>query len=66
MAVVKILELIGTSDLSWEDAAKQAVKKASESVKNITGIDVISQKAKVENNDITEYKVNVKVAFTVE
>ncbi|MBD3248440.1 dodecin domain-containing protein [Candidatus Woesearchaeota archaeon] len=66
MAIVKIIELIGTSSISWEDAAKQAVKKAGESVKNITGIDVIGQKAKVEKGEITEYRVNTKVAFTVE
>lgn len=66
MAVVKIIELIATSEKSWEEATKHALEEAAKTVRNITGIDVISCKAEVKNNQIVNYKVNVKIAFLVE
>ena len=66
MAVIKIIELMATSEKSWEDATKHALEEASKTVRNITGIDVLGCKAEVKNNQITNYKVNVKIAFTVE
>ena len=65
MPVVKVIELVGTSTLSWEDATKNAVAEAAKTVRNITGIDVIGQKAVVEDNVIKEFRANVKVAFVV-
>ena len=64
--VVKLIELIGTSSKSWEDAVESAIIKAGESLKNIHAVDVLSFKAKVENGKISEYRANVKVAFVVE
>ncbi len=65
MNTVKIIELIGISKKSWEDAANNAVKDAQETVEGITGLEVAGQTAKVENGQITEYRANVKVAFLV-
>ncbi len=65
MSTVKVIELIGTSSQSWEDAANSAVKEAQETIKGITGLEVVAQTAKVENGVITEYRTNVKVAFLV-
>jgi flavin-binding protein dodecin len=65
MPVVKVIELVGTSTVSWEDAAKNAVAEAAKTVRNITGIDVIGQTAVVEDNVIKEFRANVKVAFVV-
>ncbi len=65
MNTVKVIEIIGTSDESWEDAAKQALKDAEKSVENITGIEVVSQTADVENNEIKYYKTAIRVAFIV-
>jgi flavin-binding protein dodecin len=65
MPVVKVIELVGTSTVSWEDAAKNAVAEAAKTVRNITGIDVIGQTAAVEDNAITEFRANVKIAFVV-
>ncbi len=62
---IKIVELVGISKKSFDDAVAQAVKKASESIKGITGVEVISQGAKVSNGKITQYRANVKLAFTV-
>ena len=63
---VKILELIGGSDKSWEDAVQEALREAAKTVKNIVGVDVLGFKADVNNGKITRYKAHVKIAFTVE
>ncbi|MGI5822317.1 MAG: dodecin family protein [Dethiobacteria bacterium] len=65
MSVAKIIELIGASDLSWEDAVQDAVQKASETVEGITGVEVQNFTANVENDEVVEYKANVKLAFEV-
>ena len=64
--VVKLIELIGVSSKSWEDAVESAVNKAGESLKNIHAVDVLGFKAKVENGKISEYRANVKIAFVIE
>ncbi|MGI9648484.1 MAG: dodecin family protein [Acidimicrobiia bacterium] len=62
---VKVIEVIGVSDEGWEDAAAQAVKKASESVKGITGIEVTAHTARVTDGKITQYNATIKLAFVV-
>jgi len=66
MAVIKIIEIIGSSTESWEGAAKNAVTEAAKTVKNLKGVDVIHFTAVIKDNEITEYRANVKVAFLVE
>jgi flavin-binding protein dodecin len=66
MTTIKVIELIGTSAKNWEDAANNAVKEAQETVKGITGLEVVAQTAKVEGGEIVEYRTNVKVAFLVQ
>ncbi len=63
---VKIVELIGCSSKSFEDAISDGVKRAGKTIRGITGVDVIGQTARVEDNKIVEYHVNMKVAFKVE
>jgi hypothetical protein len=58
--------LVGSSEKSWEDAVNQTLKRASKTLRNIRGIDVISQKAVVKNNKIVEYRVVLKLSFGVE
>lgn len=64
--VVKVIELIGTSPVGWEDAAAHAVKAAAVTVRNIRGIELKRCTAKVEGDRIREYRAVVKVAFGVE
>ena len=66
MAVVKIIELVGSSPDSWEEAAKNALAEAGESVRNINGLRVVNQTATVEDGKITAFKANVKIAFSVD
>ncbi len=65
MAVVKIIELVGSSPKDWEDAAKNALVEAAKTVKNIKSLYVKRCNAKVENNKIVEYRAVVKIAFIV-
>lgn len=64
--VVKIIEILGVSPKSFEDAISQGVSRASKTVKNITGVDVLAQTAEVKNGKITEFRVDMKLAFVVE
>ena len=65
MAVLKVIEVLSNSTVSWEDAARNAVKQAAKSVKNIRSVYVQDQSAIVNNDDITEFRVNVKITFEV-
>ena len=62
---VKIIEIIGISSKSFDDAITQALEKASKTVNGITGFEVIKHMASVEAGKIKHYKVNLKLAFPV-
>ncbi len=62
---VKVIEIIGISSKSFDDAIHQALTKASKSVKGISGFEVIKHLASVEDGKIIQYKVNLKLAFPV-
>ena len=67
MTTVKVIELQGESNESWEDAAESAVQDANETLEGISGIEVVSQTADVdENGQITRYNTTVNVAFALE
>lgn len=65
MSVVKVIEVIATSEQSFEDAVQNALQEASKSVKNIQSIYVKEMNAKVDNNQIVSYGVNAKISFVV-
>ena len=64
--VVKVIELVGSSPTSFSDAVRSTVSIASQTIRNITGVDVLSSNASVENGEISLYKVQVKIAFVVD
>lgn len=66
MAVLKILELVGTSKQSWSDAAREAVNEAAKTVRGIETVEVVQSKAVVQNNKLNEYQVLVRIGFRVE
>lgn len=66
MTVVKVVELVGSSGKGWQDAVESAIKRASKTVRNIRGVDVIGWTGKVEGDKIVEYRANVKISFVVE
>ena len=65
MAVLKVIEVLANSTKSWEDATKKAVKQAGETVKNIKSAYVNEMTTVVENNEVSEFRVNVKITFEV-
>ena len=62
---VKVIEIIGVSDTSFEDAVSQAVKKAAESISGITGVEVHSMNARVDDGKVVQYRASCKLAFAV-
>jgi flavin-binding protein dodecin len=65
MAVLKVIEILASSPVSWEDAAASAVKTAGKTVKEIRSVYVKEQSAVVVKNKITEYRVTAKISFEV-
>jgi flavin-binding protein dodecin len=65
MAILKVIEVLANSKESWEDATKNAVKHAAKTVKNIKSAYVNEHSVVVNDDNITEYRVNVKITFEV-
>ena len=63
MSVAKVTEIIASSDKGFEDAVKSGIKRASKTLKNITGAWVKEQQVVVKKDKVTEYRVTMKVTF---
>lgn len=66
MGVIIVREMVGTSPRSWSDAARQAVATAAKTVRNIKTIEVVKSTAIVEDGEIVEYRVDLKIGFEYE
>jgi flavin-binding protein dodecin len=66
MAVINTLELEGVSDKSWGEAAREALREAARTIRNIRKMDIVGTRATVDENQITEYRTEVRVFFEVE
>jgi len=64
-SVAKVIEIIASSDTSFEDAVSNGIEKASESIKNITSAWVQDQSVKVKDGKVTKFRVVLKVTFVV-
>lgn len=62
----KVIELVGSSTRSFEDAIKNALADASETTRGISGAHVLNMSVKCDDGHVLEYKVDLKVAFGVE
>ncbi len=62
-SVYKVIELIGTSSNSWEDAAKNAVERASKSLTNLRIAEVKDLDMKVEDGRVSAYRAKVSLSF---
>jgi len=62
-SVYKVVQLVGTSATSWEDAAKSAVETASKSLKDLRVAEVNQLDMKVENGKVTAYRARVNLSF---
>lgn len=65
MALLKVIEIMASSEKSWEDATNAAVKNAGKTVKGIRSVYVQDMSAVVKDNKITEFRVNVKISFEI-
>ncbi len=65
MSVLKVIELLGNSTVSFEDAVQNVVAEASKTIKNIKSVYVQEMQVTVENNKIAQYRVNTKVTFGI-
>jgi flavin-binding protein dodecin len=64
--VYKVVEVIGTSAVSWEDAAKVAVQTASSSLRDLRIAEVIKHDVKIENGKIAAFRVRLSLSFKYE
>jgi flavin-binding protein dodecin len=62
-SVYKIIEIVGTSDISWEDATKSAVETAAESLDDLRIAEVTKMDVAVEKGKVTRYRVRLNVSF---
>jgi flavin-binding protein dodecin len=65
-SVYKVIELVGTSDKSWEEAAKNAVEMASKSLKNLRIAEVKDLDLKIEDGKVVAYRAKVSISFKYE
>jgi flavin-binding protein dodecin len=65
-SVYKVIELVGTSEKSWEDAAKNAVERASKSLKNLRIAEIIKLDLKLEDGKVAAYRARVSLSFKFE
>ena len=62
-SVYKVIELVGTSETSWEEAAKNAVNTASKSLKNLRVAEINKLDMKVENGKVVAFRAKVSLSF---
>lgn len=65
-SVYKVVELIGSSDKSWEKAASAAVERAGQSLRDLRIAEVVEQDVQIEGGKITAFRVKLKVSFKYE
>ena len=66
MSVVKVIEVLAESNDSWEDAARTAVREASETIHDIKSVYIKDLQAVVDGDRVTRFRVNAKISFLVE
>ena len=66
MAVVKVIEVMSSSKVSWEDSTKQAIERASKSLKNIRSAWGQDQSVTIEKGKVKEYRITLKLSFELQ
>ncbi len=66
MTMLKVVEVLGESSKSWEDAAQTAVSIAARTVREIRSIYIKEMEAVVRDGKITSYRINAKISFVIE
>ena len=63
MSVYKVIEIVGTSETSWEEAAKNAVERASNTLEDLRIAEVTAQDMRVDDGKVVEYRTKVSLSF---
>ena len=63
MSIYKVIEVIGTSDVSWEDAAVKAVDRASQTLSDLRIAEVVSQDLKIEDGKVSAFRTKLSLSF---
>lgn len=66
MAVARVTEIVASSDKSFQDAVERGVERAARTLRGMTGLKVIEQKAKIIDGTITEYRVQLSITFLLD
>jgi dodecin len=66
MKILKVIEVLASSEKSWDDAAQNALKIASKSIRGIKSINIQNMSAQVDGKKITEYRINAKISFEID
>ena len=66
MGIEKHIKITGTSDISWKDAIVKTVESTSRSITNLTSVKVLDQRAKITQNKMTMYYVDLDITFMVQ
>jgi flavin-binding protein dodecin len=66
MAVARVTKITASSTKGWQDAVQEGLKRAAKTLRGITGLHVIEEKAHVEKGKITEYRVTMEITFILE
>ncbi len=66
MAVARVTKITASSPKGFQEAIEEALNRAAKTLRGLTGLEVISQKAKVEDGKITEYRTTIEVTFILE
>jgi flavin-binding protein dodecin len=66
MAVINTIELEGVSETSWGDAAREALREASKTIRGINRLEVLNTSTRVEGDRIAEYRTEVRLYFQIE
>ena len=67
MAVARITEIIGSSDKSWDDAVQNALDRANQTLRGLTGIEVTKMNASIgEDGQVAEYRTHRRITFILE
>jgi flavin-binding protein dodecin len=66
MPVINTIELEGVSETSWGDAAREALREAAKTIRNINKLEVLATGTRVRDDKIVEYRTQVRLSFRIE
>ncbi len=66
MAVARVTRIVSSSPNSWDDAVQEGLKRTNKTLRGLTGLHVVDQKAKIEDGKIVEYRVTLDITFILE